>query len=311
MARNTLGMILAGLGGGLTGYGQEKDRKAKREEEARQREFSEGLMLRREGFEPQDLAKTRAERLGQAFSSVVVPGPNISVPMDRRAVAMADYMGGDAMETGGGQSYVKRASMMPSAIAAQKQMTETSAARAEAEQLAKILSQTNLPKALKDAVLGGQMTMSQALSEQRLSAPKPDGAGGAEKPAGMSVTGLRTRQNIAADEAERFLYDAGGDLEQAIRLYTQNPPRDLTEAQIPLRREDFERAKTQQAIRASRGASDLDLFGPSSNPASPVPANAGNRVVTDMQRADRYEELRRQGMSPETAQAQVLREMPR
>lgn len=78
-------------------------------------------------------------------------------------------------------------------------------------------------------------------------------------------------------------------------------------------------AEQQFATEANRASQGMDermpqanttLYGGSASPSAP-PAAAGASKYTDMQRAQRFEQLRAQGMSAADAQAQVLREMPR
>jgi hypothetical protein len=140
-------------------------------------------MLRREGFEPQDLAKTRAERLGQALSSATVPG-NVASVAASRALPVADYMGGDVMETSGGRSYVQRVSQMPEAVAGRQRSMQT------AEEIATANREATL-QAERDKRLGAQrMTEigAQTASAERIAGMRADGQGAGGRTSRGSVT---------------------------------------------------------------------------------------------------------------------------
>jgi hypothetical protein len=76
MARG-IGAILAGLGGGLTGYAQEQQRKREEQERARQREYAEALGLFQAGLEPAEQARGQASRVGSALQSVGQAVPTV------------------------------------------------------------------------------------------------------------------------------------------------------------------------------------------------------------------------------------------
>jgi hypothetical protein len=265
MARG-LGALFAGLGGGLTGYAQQEQRKREEEERRQNREFSEALQLYQADLEPVEQARGRASRMSNVLEQAGQAAQAMPGLLGSGAVASALSQAGNAqvqdIERGRrvmlrGQEYVEPYSRSVAGVqeargraAETERLRKVGEERTEAERIAQILSgMSGIPTDLRQAVGAGLITPTAAMSEGRARQPKEEAP---------SLTGLRTRQTVAAAEAMRLLDAAGGDVERAIDMYSRNPSPDLTRAQIALTREDFDAAKRRQ----TRGSAAGGMFMP-------------------------------------------------
>ena len=252
MARNALEAVFGALGGGLVGYGKDKNLRMDREEErlarelaARQREEQRRLDLFKAGFDeetPLRQQATTTQAAGLAAGAIPMSG-TIGPVLDAVSQQTDSNITRGRVYEVDGKRYVQPYDRTPEG----REERATTAARAKAdrdrEMLQMAVDASGLQPQFRPAVLSGDMTIAQALSEQRLLSQQeriPTGEDG------------ERRQRILLNEMDRYLEAARGNADNAFQSYTQEPNKELTKLGLSASRRDFDAAAERYRLRNQR-----------------------------------------------------------
>lgn len=257
MARNALEAVFGALGGGLVGYGKDKNLRMDREEErlarelaARQREEQRRFDLFKAGFDeekPLRQQPTTTQAAGLAARAIPMSG-TIGPVLDAVSQQMdSNITRGRSYEVDG-KRYVQPYDRTPEG----REERATTAARAKAdrdrEMLQMAVDASGLQPQFRPAVLSGDMTIAQALSEQRLLSQQERIATAEDEELNIS-----RRQRILLNEMDRYLEAARGNADNAFQSYTQEPNKELTKLGLSVSRRDFDAAAERYRMRNQSG----------------------------------------------------------
>jgi hypothetical protein len=107
---------------------------------------------------------------------------------------------------------------------------------------------SGLQPQFRPAVLSGDMTIAQALSEQRLLSQQERIATAEDEELNIS-----RRQRILLNEMDRYLEAARGNADNAFQSYTQEPNKELTKLGLSASRRDFDAAAERYRMRNQSG----------------------------------------------------------
>ena len=257
MARNALEAVFGALGGGLVGYGKDKNLRMDREEErlarelaARQTADQRQIGLVSAGFEDEGTLRKRPATMrtaGAAAQAIPMSG-TIGSALDVASRQMdSNITGGRRITLSDGTTYVQPYDRTPEG----REERATTAARAKAdrdrEMLQMAVDASGLQPQFRPAVLSGDMTIAQALSEQRQLGVQERIATEDEE------LNISRRQRILVTETDRYLEAAGGNVDKAIQSYTQAPDKELTKLGLSVSRRDFDAAAERYRMRNQSG----------------------------------------------------------